>query len=114
MSFSAGCTIWPFSTLMPAFSGANLRQLRSAASRCTYGRIAAQIACDDVCGTAPGMLVTAKWVTPSTTEVGLAQVVGFDVSKQPPWSIEMSTSTLPGSIALTIERVTTCGAFALG
>ncbi len=37
------------------------------ASLLTHGRIAAQIACDEVCGTAPGMLVTAKWITPSST-----------------------------------------------
>ena len=31
------------------------------------GRIAAQIACELVCGTEPGILVTQKWVTPSST-----------------------------------------------
>src|SRR6185312_4138732 len=48
---SAGCTSLPPSMLMPT-------------RRCTYGRIAAEIATDEVCGTAPGMLVTQKWVTP--------------------------------------------------
>ena len=34
-------------------------------------------------------------MTPSTTNVGSACVVGWLVSKQPPWSMEMSTSTAP-------------------
>ena len=42
-----------------------LGDIREAAI--THGRIAAQIACELVCGTAPGMLVTQKWVTPSST-----------------------------------------------
>ena len=67
MPRSAGCTICPPSTLMPFASAASLRQPASEASRFTHGRIAAQIAYELVCGTAPGMLVTQKWVTPSST-----------------------------------------------
>src|SRR6185312_11245175 len=66
MPLSAGCTISPPSTLRPLTRIASLRQL-FCASRVTYGRIAAEIACEEVCGTAPGMLVTQKCVTPSTT-----------------------------------------------
>src|SRR5690606_21649691 len=64
---SAGCTSLPPSTLMPRTSAWLPRQSPPAASLFTQGRIAAQIACELVCGTAPGMLVTQKWVTPSST-----------------------------------------------
>src|SRR5690348_16258212 len=66
MPLSAECTSSPPATLMPIASTASLCQF-FCASRVTYGRIAAEIACDEVCGTAPGMLVTQKCVTPSTT-----------------------------------------------
>ncbi len=39
-------------------------------------------------------------------------MVGLLVSKQPPWSIEMSTSTAPFSIRRTMSRVTSFGAAA--
>src|SRR5574337_1130134 len=65
MPFSAGCTRSPPSTFKPLARIASLRQF-FCARRVTYGRIAAEIACVEVCGTAPGMLVTQKWVTPST------------------------------------------------
>jgi len=45
-------------------------------------------------------------------KVGSACVVGRLVSKQPPWSIAMSTSTAPGFIVRTISRVTSFGAAA--
>src|SRR5690606_29360323 len=92
---SAGCRSSPRSTLRPRTSAASPRQSPEA-SRSTHGRIAALIACDAVLGTAPGMLVTQKWATPSSTNTGSCQVVGREVSKQPPWSIAMSTITLPG------------------
>src|SRR5690348_12226789 len=66
MPLSAGCTSSPPSTLMPLARIASLCQ-SFCARRVTYGRIAAEIACEEVCGTAPGMLVTQKCVTPSTT-----------------------------------------------
>src|SRR6478735_7781031 len=66
MSCSAGCTIFPASTLMPRTRASLERQLPEA-SLFTHGRMAAQMACEEVCGTAPGMLVTQKWVTPSST-----------------------------------------------
>src|SRR6476661_800343 len=91
MSCSAGWTSLPPSTLMPRTRAWFWRQSPEA-SLFTHGRIAAQIACDEVCGTAPGMLVTQKWVTPSSTYVGSFQVVGREVSKQPPWSMAMSTT----------------------
>src|SRR5882724_892502 len=73
--------------------------------------MAADNAWDEVRGTAPGMLVTVKWVTPSQTYVGLSQVVGLVVSTQPPWSTEMSATTLPGCMLRTMSALTTCGAF---
>ena len=39
-------------------------------------------------------------------------VVGLEVSKQPPWSIETSTSTAPFFISLSCSRRITYGAFA--
>ena len=75
---------------------------------------AAQIACDEVCGTAPGMLVTQKWVTPSSTYVGSFHVVPREVSKQPPWSMATSTSTAPGCMVPSCARVTSLGAAAPG
>ncbi len=53
-------------------------------------------------------------MTPSSTYVGAEWVVGLLVSKQPPWSMAMSTTTLPGRIAAIISRVTNLGAFAPG
>src|SRR3954451_23440981 len=47
---------------------------------------------------------------PSTSYVGLECVVGRDVSKQPPWSMETSTSTAWRFISFSWARVTTCGA----
>ena len=44
--------------------------------------------------------------------VGSACVVALLVSKQPPWSIEMSTSTEPAFIRRTMSRVTSFGAAA--
>ena len=44
-------------------------------------------------------------------KVGLSWVVGEDVSKHPPWSIDISTITAPGLTASSIESVTTFGAF---
>jgi hypothetical protein len=41
-------------------------------------------------------------------------VVGRESSKQPPWSIEMSTRTLPGFIRDTSSLETSIGAFAPG
>jgi hypothetical protein len=41
-------------------------------------------------------------------------VVTWLVSKQPPWSMEMSTSTAPGFIASMTWRVTSLGALAPG
>jgi hypothetical protein len=51
-------------------------------------------------------------MTPSTTNVGSAWVVGRLVSKQPPWSMEMSTSTAPGFMVFTMARVISFGAAA--
>ena len=39
-------------------------------------------------------------------------VVGREVSKQPPWSIETSTSTAFSFISFSCSRLTTCGALA--
>src|SRR3546814_5849204 len=83
MSSRAGCTSLPPSTLIPRASASLPRQSPPEASLFTQGRIAAQIACEEVCGTAPGMLVTQKWVTHSSTKVGSFQLVGREVSKQP-------------------------------
>ena len=44
----------------------------------------------------------------------LSEVVGRLVSKHPPWSIEMSTSTDPGRISRSIRRVNSFGASAPG
>jgi hypothetical protein len=44
----------------------------------------------------------------------LSWVVAREVSKQPPWSIEMSTSTEPRFIVLSMSRVTSFGAAAPG
>src|SRR5256885_16795407 len=51
-------------------------------------------------------------MTPSTTKVGSAWVVGRLVSKQPPWSMEMSTSTAPGFMVEIMARVRSLGAAA--
>ena len=51
-------------------------------------------------------------MTPSTTKVGSAWVVGRLVSKQPPWSMEMSTSTAPGFMVESMARVRSLGAVA--
>ena len=51
---------------------------------------------------------------PSTSYVGASWVVGREVSKQPPWSIATSTSTLRGRIVASIGRVTSLGALAPG
>ena len=58
MPCSAGWTSWPPSTLMPRSSAWFWRHWSPDASLFTHGRIAAQIACDEVCGTAPGMFAT--------------------------------------------------------
>eukprot|EP00961_Rhodomonas_salina_P185140 2500035-Rhodomonas_salina.1 len=42
--------------------------------------------------------------------VGSEWVVGREVSKQPPWSMAMSTATDPGRIPAIISRVTSFGA----
>ena len=49
---------------------------------------------------------------PSTSKVGSAWVVGFEVSKQPPWSIATSTSTALRFISFSCSRLITCGALA--
>ncbi len=49
-----------------------------------------------------------------TLKVGSACVVGCESSKQPPWSIAMSTRTLPGFIRETSSLVTSFGALAPG
>ena len=49
---------------------------------------------------------------PSTSKVGSAWVVGFEVSKQPPWSIATSTSTAFGFISFSCSRLITYGALA--
>ena len=41
-------------------------------------------------------------------------MVGRLVSKQPPWSMAMSTTTLPGRMLAIISRVTSLGALAPG
>ena len=40
--------------------------------------------------------------------------MGRLVSKHPPWSMAMSTTTLPGRIAAIISRLTSLGALAPG
>ena len=40
--------------------------------------------------------------------------MGRDVSKQPPWSMATSTTTLPGRMLAIISRLTTFGALAPG
>ena len=53
------------------------------------------------------MLATAYWITPSTTNVGSEWVVGWEVSKQPPWSMATSTITEPGfSAGITLSAIT--------
>ena len=42
-------------------------------------------------------------------KVGSAWVVGWESSKHPPWSTEMSTSTLPGFILATSALLTSFG-----
>jgi hypothetical protein len=44
---------------------------------------------------------------PSTSNVGSECVVGREVSKQPPWSIDTSTSTAFGFISASCSRVIT-------
>ena len=72
---------------MPRTSAWLSRQLPEA-SLLTHGRIAALISCELVCGSAPGLLVTQKCVTPSSTYVGSFQVVGREVDRVPDLVVE--------------------------
>ena len=58
----------------------------------------------------PGDVAHREWTTPCFSYVGLLWVVSWAVAMQPPWSIEISTITLPGRIAATTSSVTTIGA----
>src|SRR5215470_1503413 len=49
---------------------------------------------------------------PSTSKVGLACVVAFEVAKQPPWSMDTSTITAPRFICFNMLRLTSLGALA--
>ncbi len=78
----------------------------------TYGSVALLSACAELRATAPGMLVTQSCVTPCFTYTGSACVVGWLVSKQPPWSIAMPTTTEPRRMRRITAPATTPGASA--